>query len=96
MLACSKCARAADYSDAESKAQEAFLKQSGLQKLQDDTLHYMQHTYIDPYWFTKDAEVALGGAYHIYRSKRIELKLTKNWTLAFTPNSYGAGWRLPF
>lgn len=96
ILACSIAARAADYGPALDNSKTALLQQTGLQKLQDDTTHYLQSSYIDPYWWTKDTAIALGGGYRIYRTKRIEIKLSKNWTLGFTPNSYQAGWRLPF
>lgn len=96
ILACSMAARATDYGPALDNSKTAFLQQTGLQKLQDDTTHYLQYKYVDPYWWTKDTVIVLGGGYRIYRTRRVEIKLSKNWTINFSTNSYGSQLRIPF
>ena len=96
MFLISSVARSDDYGPALDKAKTAFLDQSGLQKLQDDTTKYLNNRFIDPYWWTKDAGIILGGGYHTYKTRKIEIKLTGNWTLSLFQFGYGSGIRIPF
>lgn len=96
VLLISSVARSDDYGPALDKAKTAFLDQTGLQKLQDDTTRYLNNRFVDPYWWTKDTTAVVGGAYHIYKTRKIEIKLTGNWTLSLFQFGYGSGLRIPF
>jgi hypothetical protein len=83
-----------DYSDAINHAKDAFLAQSGLQKLQDDTLNYMKHTATDEYSWTKQFGAVAGGSFYIYKHRKIEFNLGKGYSLSLY--QYGSGLTLRF
>lgn len=83
-----------DYSDALNHAKDAFMAQSGLQKLQDDTVNYVKHRATDQYSWTKEMGAAIGGGYYIYKNRKIEVNLGKGYSLSLY--QYGSGITLRF
>lgn len=81
------------YSDALGSAQQAFMIQSGLQGMEDQTKNYFKSTYLNPitdqYAWTKTFGAGIGGAYYIYKRRRIDYGISSQVGISFY--QYGTG-----
>ena len=84
-----KAANADQYTDAENHARDAFLIQSGLQKLGNDTFNYLKSNYVDSNPFTKDVGGLVGGSWYIYKHRSVRVRLSNSCKLTVAPYNLG-------
>lgn len=92
-LLLSEASYAADYTDAMSHAQNAFLIQSGLQGMEDGTKNYLKSTYLNPvvdqYGWTRTLGLVGASAWWVYKHRNIPIPLTHNCKLTLSTTSLG-------
>lgn len=86
-------ASADSYSDALGSAQQAFIIQSGLQGMEDQTKNYFKSTYVSPiedqYAWTRTFGAGIGAGYYMYKHRRIDVPFSSQVGMSFY--QYGTG-----